>query len=184
MLEDLPTSKLANEAGVSEQQINQAFETLGPVVLGQLEKKRVVLSDEELEALIQRAGGQENVGEIVESQADDGVSLDPDLTVNGLFESSTGDQAASAVSQRAGIAGPVARKLLPMLVPIILGMLMKKGKEDPATETRTGGIKSILDRDGDGQVIDDIFGMLMGGKGGGGSQSFLAKIMAMFFGKK
>lgn len=183
MVKDLPTAKLANEAGVSEGQIAQAMQTLGPVVLGQLARKKKSMSPEELDEFIAGTGASEDVESILNRQAEDGVAVNPDLTANGLFDSSTGDQAASAISQRAGISGTVARKLIPMLVPMILGMLMKKGKEDADTPSRASGLWAILDRDGDGKVIDDIFSMATGGSGGGG-KGLLGKILGMFFGRK
>lgn len=71
-----------------------------------------------------------------------------------------------------------------MLAPLIIGMLMKKGGTAASGGTPgggnggLGGLGSILDRDGDGHILDDLGGMLAGGAGKAGC---LSAILGGFF---
>jgi hypothetical protein len=74
-------------------------------------------------------------------------------------------EANQHLAQHLGISGGTAAKIIPMLAPIILGALLKKGRS-PGTAGAggggLGGLASILDRDGDGQILDDLAGIFMG----------------------
>ena len=81
------------------------------------------------------------------------------------------------MAQRLGISPGTAIKIIPMLAPIIIGMLRRKsgGASSPGTGAGTGtgggglgGLGSILDRDGDGQILDDLGSILLGGGSQGG----------------
>ena len=87
---------------------------------------------------------------------------DLDLGAGGVLGLEKGEQAAEAIAKKTGIGVDVARKVLPMLVPLVLAYLMRKGTQDKGTADRKGGMGAILDRDGDGKILDDIAGMVEG----------------------
>lgn len=175
--------KLEEKNVVTKDQALGALSQLSPVILGSLKKKRESVGEQGLEDLLAQAG-------IGEEQADDlDTTLEYGLAgktakTSAVLDESTQIQTAAALSQKLGIGKTAARKLIPMLAPIIIGMLMKKGKSHSGTSTRAGGIGAILDRDGDGSYLDDLAGMVLGGGGQQSKGGFLAKILAMFFGRK
>ncbi len=173
------TEKLSGKANLNQDQIQGALAGLAPVVLSQLKKSQANMSEEDMDTMLAKIGSEDVDHAVNQASAYDldGDDNDDDLTAHGFFEQSQGNATAQALSQKLGISGGVARKLLPMLIPVIISMLMKKGQQDTATKTRAGGILGILDRDGDGQIIDDIAGMIFssGGKNAGGGM--LASIL-------
>ena len=77
------------------------------------------------------------------------------------------------MANQLGISGAAASKLIPMLAPIIIGMLMKKGGGAAEGQAGAGGasgglggMAAILDRNGDGSILDDLSGLIS--KGGVG----------------
>lgn len=105
----------------------------------------------------------------------------------------------SALSQKSGIdAGSVAN-ILKVAAPILMGILGKQSKKQQVSdsgglENLLGGLlggnsaqqeqsflESILDADGDGSVIDDVAGMVLGGSK---KKSGLGGLLGGLFGKK
>ena len=102
-----------------------------------------------------------------------------------------GPQAAGLLDDKLGLSKGMGMKLIPILAPIILGALKKRANAAPAGggggSIGGGLLTKILDRDGDGNILDDVAGMVFGGGGGGrsgGGGGFLAKLLALFFGRK
>lgn len=76
---------------------------------------------------------------------------------------SRNQQAAQELCVKLGIPAAAAGKLIAMLAPLVIGMLMKKGQGGGASPGQPGGgLISILDRDGDGSIMDDLSGRLGG----------------------
>ena len=73
-----------------------------------------------------------------------------------------------------------------MLAPLILGALSKKKNQTGGAGL--DGLASLIDRDGDGNILDDIAGFLGPALGGGsassGSGGLLGSILGGLFGKK
>lgn len=85
-----------------------------------------------------------------------------------VLDEETQNQTAQALGQKLNIGSAAAKKLIPMLAPIMIGMLIKKGGSAPGlSKGKAGGIGSILDRAGDGSILDDIAGMVLGGNKSG-----------------
>lgn len=181
-----PVSKeVSQRTELSDAQVQAAMKNMAPVILGGLKRKKDAMNDEEFESMVEQLGGNElavdNVGPTVEhTMNSEGV----DLSAGGVLQAHEGEQLATAMSKNLGVGTDIAKKLIPMLAPLIIGMLMKKGKADPNTKTQSGGVKSILDRDGDGHIMDDLAGMVFGGMGKQSSGGFLQRILAMIFGRK
>lgn len=169
--------QLGKREGLNEAQSKGVLEGLAPVILGGLKRKK----DEgvNLEDLMSGLGAKEdaldNPGGFFE-----GVQ-DLDLGAGGVLGLEKGEQAADAIAKKTGIGVDVARKVLPMLIPLVMAFLMRKGKQDSGTPDRKSGLEAILDRDGDGQILDDIAGMVLAGQAGKqGKGGLLAMILAFF----
>ncbi len=132
---------------------------------------------EDVEAFATQLGGHDDGLDDDESDGYDFFSNVKSATPSHLFGGDQEERAVQMVSRKTGLASGVVKKLLPILIPIILSKLMKNGRRDGATPDRRSGMGAILDRDGDGQIIDDLAGMVMGGQMGsqqGGGDCFLA----------
>jgi len=174
--------KLSAHNVVSREQALSALGSLSPVILGSLKRKQEDLDDESFEALLNQAGASEGA---LDDMSDVLNPETPNASIDQVLDPQAQDQTVMALSQKLGVGKGVAKKLLPMLIPIILGQLMKKGGRSSGGGgvSRTSGIGGILDRNGNGTMIDDIAGMILGGSGSqkGG---FIQMILGMIFGKK
>ncbi len=119
----------------------------------------------------------------------------------GILSNILGDKQESvqnALSQKSGIDASSVGSILKMAAPLLMGVLGKQSTEQNVSDTNglsgllggligsgssasqsQGFLSSILDADGDGSVIDDVAGMVMGKKKGG-----LGGIIGGLFGKK
>ncbi len=103
---------------------------------------------------------------------------------SGLLEQFLGgatEKMATAIATKTGLSKPMVQKALVMLIPIVIAALFKYGQqaqaaqpiEDRDRQMRNaaqgndplGGLGAILDRDGDGSILDDILEMAGGGGG-------------------
>lgn len=159
------TKQMSKNLGVSKNVTSQIVPQLVPMILGGLKKQK----DER--------GGAARVDHILNKYGDAGVlddidslfaqkandnTVDPQL--GGLLGKS-GVKATDMIAKQFNLSGDIASKLIPMLAPVVLGAL--KQKRD-AQGAGSKGIASLLDADGDGDILDDVAGFLMKGLGGGG----------------
>ncbi len=188
---DQVAGKLSSRTELSRKQSLDALESLSPVVLGELKRKQESVGRSGMEELLAEAGFSENTPDEMDDIFERGLAGEKS-PIEDIFDQKTQDSTSEAFSKKFNIGGGIARKLLPILAPIIIGMLFKQGRGATTSNQRTpsgsssglgGGIGAILDRDGDGSVIDDIAGMILGGGGSHGQQrrsgSGLMRIISM-----
>ncbi|WP_452218712.1 DUF937 domain-containing protein [Lacinutrix undariae] len=128
----------------------------------------------------------DNLGGLFSGGVDDNVLSDGSKILGHVLGSKQ-DNVTTALGAKSGMdAGSVAQ-ILKVAAPILMSMLSKKASQDSVSsssglEGLLGGLisgnsqdqeqsflESILDADGDGSVIDDVAGMVLGGdknKGG------------------
>ena len=105
----------------------------------------------------------------------------------------------SALSQKSGIDTGSVAQILKVAAPILMGVLGKQAKQQNVSSTSgigdlLGGLlsgnspqqeqsflESILDANGDGSVIDDVAGMVLGG---GKKKGGLGGLLGGLFGKR
>ena len=163
------TGLLQSQAGIDASQAQGAIESIAPMVLNGLKSQQDAGGADAVSGLMSSLGGSESL------LSNLGSNL-PALLGNGggnplaslLGGGSASDTVVSALSQKLGIGGSQASSVVSMLIPVVMGFLAKKGREDSATPDQATGITAILDRDGDGNALDDIAGMLLNSKSGGG----------------
>ena len=182
-------NKLAEENVVTHDQAVSALSSLTPVILGSLKRKQEELGEGGLEELLANAGITESHADDIDEVLEKGMAGHSSQT-SAVIDEDTQNQTAQALAQKLNIGSALAKKLIPMLAPIIMGMLVKKAgsANSPSSSSGTGlgGIGAILDRNGDGSIIDDIAGMILGG-GKSGTQKrggFLQWILSLILGKK
>lgn len=113
------------------------------------------------------------------------LGKNPELEGNGILKHALGDRRDTAVNTVSGVSGmdaASAGKLMAMLAPLVMGALgrqKRSSKLDPgglaemlgAERKKAPGdagaamdlVSKMLDRDGDGQVLDDLAGGLLKG---------------------
>ncbi len=169
--------KLGSELKMSKDQASVAIDAVGPLILGGLKRQ------------IENHGGEERLGHILDKYGDASLVDDPEGYIGRAAQSEQGDpalggllgdsghEAAGMLDQKLGLSAGMGAKLIPMLAPLILGMLAKKRAAAAQSDTGGGGglgaLSGILDRDGDGNILDDVGGMLF--KNGGGALAGAAK---------
>ena len=172
------TQKMSAHTNIDEGTIGKLLPAITPMILGGLKKQK----DER--------GGQERVDHILNKYGDPSVLGDLDgLFKNKLNDSSTdpnlggllgnsGTDAVNLLTNKFKIDSNMAAKLIPMLAPVVLGFLTKKRDSG----TGSSGLASLLDADGDGSVLDDVAGLLLGG--GSKSSNPLSGLLGGLFGGK
>lgn len=146
--------RVFSELGIPADKAAQALPTVAPIILAGLKRQM-------------EKNGPAHVESTIQDLNNNGV---PDDQEAGGLLGGKGQEASALMANQLGISREAAGKLIPMLAPIIIGMLMKKGGRGGTgggTGGALGGIASILDRNGDGSILDDLAGLVT--KGGAGS---------------
>lgn len=168
--------QVSRELGVDPQRAAQILPQVAPIILGGLKRRM------EEEGPDQVAGRVAEIGRDLEQEEDAsallrrGADWDPDPTLHGLL-GDKGNEAARLLADQLNLSPAAAARIIPMVAPLIISLLMKHGRSagGPAAEGgATSGIISILDRNGDGNVLDDLAGLVGGaGRTRGGCLSVL-----------
>ena len=77
----------------------------------------------------------------------------------------TSREVAKEASKKSGLDVGILKKLLPIAASLLLGYFAKKGREGKGGHGDILG--GLLDKDGDGSILDDIVGGALGGLLGG-----------------
>lgn len=162
------SKQLSSSLGLDRNTAGQILPQVAPLILGGLKRQ------------MQERGGAPRVDHILNKYGDSGVlddigglfgmhtqSENADPRLGGLLGDS-GVQAANLLSKNFNLDANTAMKIIPMLAPIVLGFLSKKRDAGGAGSM---GLASLLDQDGDGDILDDVAGFFMRGMSGGGGQS-------------
>ena len=158
---------LGSELSLTPEQAAAAMDAVGPLVRGGLKRQ------------VEQQGGEERLRHIMDKYSDASVVDDPRAYLGEAAQSGSGDpalggllgesgaEAAGMLDQRLGLSAGMGAKLIPMLAPLIRGLRAKK--RSAASGAGSGGgddglsaLTKILDRDGDGKILDDVGGLLTG----------------------
>ncbi len=176
-------NELTSKLGLPKEHAEGIMQQVAPMILAGLKKQMETHGGpERVDHILNKYGDDsvlENVPNVISSKLNE-EQADPGL--GGLLGDS-GFKAADLISKKFGLDAGSAMKLIPALSPIILGMLTRKKKQDSAG---LSGIAALIDQDGDGSILDDVAGFLMGSSGGaknlGGN--LLGGLMGSIFGRK
>ncbi|WP_339840372.1 DUF937 domain-containing protein [uncultured Maribacter sp.] len=194
---------ISGVAGQTNQPENKTADVLSmamPLILGAMKKN--VSSPEGAQGLMSALSGKhngsilDNLGGLFDGGVDDNVMQDGAGILGHIFG---GKQAnvENALSQKSGLdAGSIAQ-ILKIAAPIVMGMIGKQTAQSNVSDgsgmnallgSMLGGqpqenqslITTLLDADGDGSILDDVAGMVMGSnkKSGG-----LGGLLGGLFGK-
>ncbi len=185
------SEQLSANLGLSDSQAEDALSKVAPLILGGLKRQAEKGGEGRVNHIVQKYGRESalnDIGSHIQRRSGD---RNPDATLGGLL-GDAGPQTAQLLDDKLGLSAGMGMKLIPILAPLILGALKKRANSGGSRRSSGGGgglLTSILDRDGDGNILDDVAGMIFGMATGGGRRSksgggFLAKILALIFGRK
>jgi hypothetical protein len=193
--------QISSRLGIPADKAAGVLPAVAPLILGGLQRQA------------KEPGGEERVNEMVEQQADAGLldnlsgffSQQPDAPAGdaglGGLLGGAGTQATQLLGEKLGISSDKASQIIPMLAPIVMSFLLKQKMQGAGSGAAGGSLlTSLLDRDGDGQILDDVAGMLGGGsmlgsllgggsapaqdEGGSAAGDLLGKALGGLFGGK
>ena len=140
----------------------------------------------------------DNIGGLFNGGVDDNVMQEGDKILGHVLGGKR-ENVQNALSQKSGVDSGAVSQMLKVAAPILMGVLGKQQQQQNVSDSSgisnmlgslLGGnsaqseqsfLTSILDADGDGSIVDDVAGMVLGGdkKAGG-----LGGLLGGLFGKK
>jgi hypothetical protein len=182
-------AQIARELGIDEQTAATGAAALLPAVLGGF-RKQAQAQPAGLEGLVGMLGGLGGGGLLDAVLSPQATPVSQGNEVLGqIFGSPDVSRAvAGQASANTGIPADLLKKLLPMVAMAAAGMMAKSasagpaggggglggllgqvmgglaGGGQPAAAGGLGGLAAMLDMDGDGNPLDDILGMVGGGR--------------------
>jgi hypothetical protein len=172
--------QLASQFGLAPAQAEAAMSALLPMVTAGLQREAATKGEAGLAAAI-ATGQHESYIDQPAVLADPATTLDGNAILGHMFGTKdVSRQVAAGAAQKSGIDPATLQKMLPVVAAIVMGYLAKRSKNagagaGPATggagtaPAANGGLGailgSLLDRNRDGSVADDLAGMMGGALG-------------------
>ncbi len=175
MLINNPTivKNIAKQAGIDIGDAGSIIGKLAPILMGSA--KENLQSDRDSGGLLDQIKDSQ-FSEMFDKpeetmKRDDLATIGNDILGQLTGSKENSREVAKHVGQETGISTDLIKSILPMLAPLIIGALTKKAapsineyQEKPQAQS-AGGLESILtsmlDKDKDGSMMDDIMGMAM-----------------------
>jgi len=195
-------SGTSKQLGQDEAKTSSAMQAALPLILGAM--KNNASTPEGASGLMGALSNDKHSGGILDNLGSilGGGGIDDDVLKDGqgilghVFGGKE-DRVAGAVSKSSGIDMGSAMNILKVAAPFVMGFLGKQKREQNVTDTNgigdlLGGmlgkgdqeqslVNRLLDSDGDGSIIDDVAGMLLGG--GNEKKGGLGGLLGGLFGK-
>ncbi|MDO1514647.1 DUF937 domain-containing protein [Maribacter confluentis] len=193
-------SGVAGQTNQPESKTADVLSMAMPLILGAMKKN--VSSPEGAQGLMSALSGKhnggilDNLGGLFDGGVDDNVIQDGAGILGHVFGNKQ-PQVENALSQKSGLdAGSIAQ-ILKIAAPIVMGYLGKQTAQSNVSDSSgmnallgsmLGGqpqenqslITTLLDADGDGSILDDVAGMVMGSNK---KQGGLGGLLGGLFGK-
>ena len=195
------SQQLGQDKGKTTTALNAAL----PLILGAM--KNNAKTPEGAAGLLSALGNEKHGGGILDNLGSilGGGGIDKDVMQDGagilghVFGGKE-QNVANAVSKSSGLDAGSAMNILKVAAPFIMGYLGKESRQQKVSDQNGVGnllggllggesnqqqslVERLLDADGDGSVIDDIAGMVLGA-GGNKKSSGLGGLLGGLFGKK
>lgn len=177
--------QLGASLGLKSSDAAQLIPQVIPMIMGGLKRQMETRGGAaRLDHILNKYGREDVLDDIGTALSAKARDTDPDPQLGGLLGPS-GLQASQMIGQKFGLSTDKAMSLIPMLAPLILGFLSKQ--KNAAGGAGLGGLAALIDRDGDGNILDDIAGFLgpaLGVGASSGSGGLLGSLLGGLFGKK
>ncbi|MBE15692.1 MAG: DUF937 domain-containing protein [Dokdonia sp.] len=190
---------VSQSTGKSEDQTGQVLSMALPVLMGAMKKN--VQTQEGANGLMNAISNKhdgsilDNLGGLFQGGVDEHVVQDG----AGILGHLLGDKqpaVENTLSAKSGMDAGSISQILKVAAPILMGVIGKQTKQSNVNDSTgmnallgsmLGGqpqenqslIESLLDADGDGSIMDDVAGMVLGGKKKGG----IGGLLGGLFGK-
>lgn len=193
-------SGVSGSTGQSESDTGNLLSMAMPVLMGAM-KKNVQTPDGAaglMGALSGKHDGSilDNLGGLFQGGVDESVQKDGEGILGHLLGGNR-PNVENALSQKSGMDAGSVGQILKVAAPILMGVLGKQTKQAGVSDAggmnallggMLGGqpkenqslISSLLDADGDGSILDDVAGMVLGGNK---KQGGLGGLLGGLFGK-
>jgi hypothetical protein len=194
-------SGVAGQTNQPESKTADVLSMAMPLILGAM-KKNVKSSPKGAEGLMSALSNKhdgsilDNLGGLFNGGVDDNIMQDGAGILGHVFGNKQ-PQVENALSQKSGMDADTVAQILKIAAPIVMGYLGKQTSQSKVNDSSgmnnllgsmLGGqprqnqslITTLLDADGDGSILDDVAGMVMGSnkkKGG------LGGLLGGLFGK-
>ena len=176
-------SGVAGQTGQSEGKTGEVLSMAMPLILGAMKKN--VASPQGAQGLMSALQGNKHDGSILDNLGglfgggvDDSVMKDGAGILGHVFGNKQAN-VENALSQKSGIDTGAIADILKIAAPIVMGFLSKQTAQSNVNDaggmntllgSMLGGqpqqnqslITTLLDADGDGSILDDVAGMVMG----------------------
>jgi len=195
-------SGVAGQTGQPENKTSDVLSMAMPLILGAM-KKNVSSSPQGAQGLMSALSNKhdgsilDNLGGLFGGGVDDSVMNDGAGILGHVFGGAQ-PQVESALSEKSGMDMGSIANILKIAAPIVMGMLGKQTRQNNVQDASgmnnllgglLGGqpqqnqslITTLLDADGDGSILDDVAGMVMGG--GQQKKGGLGGLLGGLFGK-
>ncbi|MDE3740353.1 DUF937 domain-containing protein [Maribacter polysaccharolyticus] len=193
-------SGVAGQTGQPESKTADVLSMAMPLLLGAMKKN--VSSPQGAEGLMSALSSKhdgsilDDLGGLFGGGLDESVLSDGAGILGHVFGNKQ-PQIENALSQKSGLDAGAVANILKIAAPIVMGFLGKQKAQSNVSDaggmntllgSMLGGqpqqnqslITTLLDADGDGSVLDDVAGMVMGG---GQKKSGLGGLLGGLFGK-
>ena len=196
-------SGVAGSTGTEQNKTSSVLTMALPVLMKAMERNSQ--SKEGAEGLMGALNGKhdgsilDNLGDLFKGGVDDEVKTDGSKILGHILGSKQ-QGVEQVIGQKAGIDSSSVGNILKVAAPILMGILGKQSREKQvSSQNDLGGLlggllggssnqkeqsflEQILDADGDGSVIDDVAGMVLGG-GSNKKKGGLGGLLGGLFGK-
>lgn len=192
---------VSSQTGQSESKTGSVLTMALPVLMQAMKQNAATPQGAEglMSALNSKHDGSilDNLGGLFDGGVDSNV-LDDGSKILGKVLGNKQQNVTNALSKKAGVDSGSVAQILKVAAPILMGVLGKQTRQQKVSspsgiESLLGGLlggnspqtqqsflESMLDADGDGSVIDDVAGMVLGG---GKKKGGLGGLLGGLFGK-
>jgi hypothetical protein len=155
--------QIGERFGLSDDQAGNALSQLAPAIMAGLQRNTAQQGG--LDSLLGALSGGHHSQFLDNPQllAEDATTQEGNAILGHIFGSKDVSRAvAGRAAEQTGIGADVLKKMLPVVATMVMGGLSKQtGAASGAPAPDAGGVlSSLLDRDRDGSVADDVMGML------------------------
>jgi hypothetical protein len=159
------SSQLAGTLGIKKQTANQMIPDILPLIMGGLKRQMETRGGADRANHILNKYGDASVLDNLSGLFSAKVQQDADPRLGGLL-GEAGVNAAGTMANKLKVDQGTVMKAIVMLAPVVLGALSRKRDQGGMGSS---GIAALIDQNGDGSVLDDVAGFLLGGGGRSGS---------------
>ncbi len=147
--------QLAANLNMSPQTVQQLVPQIVPLILTGLKKQKDEFGGEaRIDHIIKKYGNLAALADPTKLFADK-AKAKPDPTLGGLL-GNAGVQAVQLLAGQYKLKTDQIAQLITLLSPLVLGFLAQKRDSG----TGLSGVAALLDRNGDGSILDDVVGFL------------------------